>query len=145
MSLHAIDAWIGKTLFHPPIILACQLLRQSQYAFSRAMWFFVFVHSLWFDDHRSWAWTAMVGVFCIVQLIMAVRFPDAPLPDHFGWRVFFLALSLVNVANYATTGQGGVVLANGVMVLFAEYARTIRTIPPRETRQSRHAARERRT
>ena len=33
------DAWVGKTLFIPPIIKLCQLTRQTQFAVSRLFWF----------------------------------------------------------------------------------------------------------
>ena len=38
--IRRLDIWLGKTLFHPPIILICQRTRQTQYAVHRALWFF---------------------------------------------------------------------------------------------------------
>jgi hypothetical protein len=130
MKFTEIDHWIGKTLFVPPIIKLCQLTRQSQFAVSRLFWFIAALDGLYRADtlFSSVIW----GGLSIIMMITASRRADAPTASIMGFRllsVVFLALDLLEgalAAKWAGTEFW-------LLVLIAEYAATIRTLPPRET------------
>lgn len=133
MIFSRFDQWIGKTLFVPPIIKLCQLTRQSQYAVSRLFWFIAALDGFYRAEtlFSSILW----GGVSVLMMITASQRADSPTASFMVFRllaVAFLALDLV----------GGVVSGEWagsefwILVLIAEYAATIRTLPPTETRKS---------
>lgn len=145
--LTRLDAWLGKTLFHPPIILVCQLTRQSQYAFYRAMWFFAACHATYYGlaEDRGWAWTVFMWFWVIFTMINATVYPDRPARSSGFFRLLFWFLFLTGAAFIPARGEITDGTVRALMVLFAEYAATIRTIPPREKREAKKRAQEART
>ena len=71
------------------------------------------------------------------QLVQAIRNPDGPMTHHLHWRMLFLFLCCFDAVHFAVIHKNGVQLVSTIMVLLAEYAKTIRTIPPWKTRQTR--------
>jgi hypothetical protein len=72
------------------------------------------------------------------MMITAVRRADAPTPTFMWFRMLSVALFVLDLLKVAITGEwAGVEF--WIFVLFAEYAATIRTLPPREL-SSRKAA-----
>lgn len=138
--LPRIDAWIGKVLMHPPIILICQLARISQHAFNRYLWWIVALHALWQDDHRQIAFTLFFILFALARTVSAARDPDRESRSTLFLRIFFLAALITSVAmlpfGYHLDGTD----LDTLMALIAEYAATIRTIPPREIREEKRNA-----
>lgn len=138
-ALSRLDAWLGKALFHPPIILVCQITRQSQYAIHRAVWFFAACHATYFAmrDGQGWGWLAFLWGYTIIALIGATAFADM---EARSWGVvrlllwIFLALEMLASA---VTGFMASSAIRSIMLLFAEYAATIKTIPPRQKRERR--------
>jgi hypothetical protein len=129
MSLAAIDHWIGRTLFVPPIIKLCQLTRQSQFAVSRLFWFGVALDGLYRAEtlFGSLLW----GGISLVMMVSAARRADYPTQSFMIFRLLAVALLAMDVLRGAVTGQwAGVEF--WVFVLIAEYAAIIRNIPPRE-------------
>lgn len=129
MALTEIDAWIGKHLFLPPIIKLCQVTRQSQFAVSRLFWFIASLDALY--RARTWFSLALWGGISIVMMLSAARRADHPTMSLMFWRllaVVFLALDLLKSA--ATGAWAGCEF--WLFVLIAEYAATIRTLPPRK-------------
>lgn len=129
MLFSKIDLWIGKTLFVPPIIKLCQLTRQSQFAVSRLFWFIAALDGFYRADtlFSSILW----GGVSVLMMITATRRADHPTASFMFFRmlgVFFLALDLVKGA--ATGEWAGSEF--WFLVLIAEYASTIRHVPPRE-------------
>jgi hypothetical protein len=130
------DAWIGKNLFIPPIIKFCHLTRQTQYAVARLFWFIAALDGFYRAEtlFSSLLW----GGLSVVMMITAVRRADAPTPTFMWFRMLSVALFVLDLLKVAITGEwAGVEF--WIFVLFAEYAATIRTLPPREL-SSRKAA-----
>jgi hypothetical protein len=130
MIFSKIDLWVGKTLFVPPIIKLCQLTRQSQFAVSRLFWFIAALDGFYRAD--TMLSSILWGGVSVVMMITASQRADHPTASFMFFRmlgVFFLALDLVRGA---VTGQWAG-SEFWFLVLIAEYAATIRTVPPRET------------
>lgn len=127
MTIASLDLWLGKTLFLPPIIKLCQVTRQSQFAISRLFWFVVALDQLRLADTLTQQ--IIAGLFSVVMMITASLRADMP---AYSWRWFrMLALALLVLDLFHATRSGewtGVEI--WLLVLFAEYAATIRTIPP---------------
>lgn len=129
MSLTEIDHWAGKTLFLPPIIKLCQLTRQSQFAVSRLFWFIAALDAFYRADTliSSLIW----GGVSIFMMITAARRADDPADSLMFFRLLALIFLVLDLVRGAMTGAWA-----GVefwpLVLIAEYAATIRTLPPRD-------------
>ena len=129
MFFDKIDAWIGKTLFIPPIIKLCQLTRQTQFAVSRLFWFIAALDGFYRADtlFSSIFW----GGMSVVMMITATKRADMPTASFMFLRLLSLLFLVIDVIEAATTGKwAGVEF--WVFVLIAEYAATVRTIPPTE-------------
>jgi hypothetical protein len=136
MTFTAFDAWVGKTLFVPPIIKFCQITRQSQYAASRLFWFLVALDQLRVAE--TLAAQIFAGMFSLFMMITASLRADMPAYSMIGFRLLAMALLALDVTHGFVAGQWkGVEI--WVLVLFAEYAATIRTIPPTETKRATRA------
>jgi hypothetical protein len=132
MILTNLDHWLGKTLFLPPIIKLCQLTRQSQFAVSRLFWFIAAMDGFYRADtlFSSIVW----GVLSIIMMLTASIRAEMPTSSSLWVRI----VALVSLAIDVTTGVAISKWAGTefwLLVLIAEYAATIRTIPPREQRQ----------
>ena len=129
MLFTRIDLWIGKTLFVPPIIKLCQLTRQSQYAVSRLFWFIAALDGFYRADtlFSSVLW----GGMSLVMMVTASRRADSPTASFMIFRMLSLVFLGLDVVKGAVTGEW-----EGtefwVLVLIAEYASTIRHLPPRK-------------
>lgn len=139
--LRLADAWIGTKLFHPPIIWLCQRTGMSQYAIYRYLWWVAALWLVWKDDHSSKANTAFLAVFALVRTLSVGISINRPARPE-GWvRILFFGFLAYDVIG-AASGRGGAT-AQGLgdlLVLAAEYAATITTIPPQKKREDRRAA-----
>lgn len=127
-----IDVWIGKTLFVPPIIRLCQATRQSQYAVSRLFWFITALDQLRIATALSTQ--IIAGLFSLFMMFTATFRADIPAFSMMWFRMMALILLLLDVFSGVVSGAWkGVEI--WVLVLFAEYAATIDTIPPIEDRK----------
>lgn len=133
MKATDIDLWIGKTLFIPPIIKLCHLTRQSQFAISRLFWFIVALDQLRIA-HTLGA-QILAGLFCIAMMLTASLRADMPTFSMMWFR--FLAMGFLTLDLIEGLAMG---LWRGaeiwLFVLIAEYAATIVTLPPDETRKA---------
>lgn len=133
MALTEIDHWIGKTLFAPPIIKLCELTRQSQYAVSRLFWLIAALDG--FYRANTLVSSLIFGVMSFVMVFAASLRADRPARSILWFRMLALALLVLDLVTGAVTGEwAGIEF--WVLVLIAEYAATIETIPPRESKQS---------
>jgi succinate-acetate transporter protein len=133
MFFSKVDAWIGKTLFIPPIIKLCQLTHQTQFALSRTFWFIAALDGF----YRAETLFSFVlwGALSVVMMITATKRADSPAASFMLFRLLFLLFLILDLVNGAATGKwAGVEF--WVLVLTAEYAATIRTIPPTELPQA---------
>lgn len=129
MVFTEIDHWIGKTLFVPPIIKLCQLTRQSQFAVLRLFWFIAALDGFYRADtlFSSVLW----GVLSLIMMITASRRADSPATSFMFFRLLGIVFLALDLMKGATAGEwAGAEF--WCFVLIAEYAATIRTLPPRE-------------
>lgn len=132
MTLTSIDLWIGKTLFLPPIIKFCQVTRQSQFAVSRLFWFIAALDGFYRSD--TWFASVMFGGLSLFMMITASLRADMPTRSSLFFRMLALLFLAMDVLRGLTMGEwAGVEF--WVFVLIAEYAATIRTIPPLEEKK----------
>lgn len=142
-----IDAWIGKTLFHPPIIWLCQRLKLTQYRFSVYTWlialFFWLTHNpkSWSD----WFLYVFLVLLTIVQMLITLFCPEHILECTRGdgkyFRLFWIPYSvLFIVIPDAVTHTVQLWQPAALLVLMASYANTIDTIPPLEAKEPKRAS-----
>lgn len=132
MTLIDIDQWIGKKLFVPPIIKFCQLTRQSQFAVCRLFWFVASLDGFYRAD--TWFSTVMFGVMSLVMMLTASLRADMPTRSAAWFRLLALGFLILDVIQGALVGAwAGIEF--WVFVLIAEYAATVRTIPPHEAKK----------
>ena len=137
--LTRLDAWLGKTLFQPPIIKLCQLTRQSQFAVSRLFWFIAALDGFYRAD--TLLSSVIFGVLSLIMMVTASLRADSPTRSSFWMRMIALLLLVIDLLAGAATG----IWAGAefwFFVLIAEYAATIRTIPPLAAKRSAPAAAE---
>lgn len=132
MTITDFDVWVGKTLFVPPIIKFCQATRQSQFAVSRLFWFITALDQL--RIATSLTSQIIAGLFSLFMMFTASFRADMPAFSMRWFRMMALAFLTLDVASSLGTGSWkGVEI--WVLVLFAEYAATITTIPPTEEKK----------
>lgn len=144
-ALRRLDAWLAKTLFHPPIILACQLTRQTQYAIYRALWFFAACHATYYAPLGGWFWPVFAWTCTIILFLNAVMVPDVGVRSWGAFRLIIWIFVLLGAVVTALNGDVRPTQVREFIILFAEYAATIRSIPPRRPREKRTSAKEART
>ena len=131
MILARIDHWIGATLFVPPIVKLCQRTGQSQYAVSRLFWFVAALDGLYRADTLVSA--LMFGAMSVFMMVTASLRADWPTRSSMLFRLLAVAFLAMDVVQGAAKGEwAGVEF--WVIVLAAEYAASIRTIPPADTK-----------
>jgi hypothetical protein len=129
MIVDKLDHWIGKNLFVPPIVKLCQLTRQSQYAVSRLFWFVAALDGFYRAD--TLFSSILFGLLSLVMMVTASLRADMPTRSSMWFRMFALVFLLLDLITGAVTGEwAGTEF--WLFVLIAEYAATIRTLPPRE-------------
>lgn len=123
-----LDQWIGKTLFVPLVIKLCQLTRQSQFAVSRLFWFIAALDG--FYHAETLIWSIVWAGISVVMMITAVRRADNPTASLIFFRLLAVAFLVMDLVKGMATGEwAGIEF--WVFVLVAEYAATIKTLPPR--------------
>ncbi len=129
MFFAKVDAWVGKTLFIPPIVKLCQVTRQTQFAVSRLFWFITALDG--FYRAETLFSSVLWGGMSVVMMITATKRADNPTSSFMFFRMLAALFLVLDVASAAATGEwAGVEF--WVFVLVAEYAATIRTVPPSE-------------
>jgi uncharacterized sodium:solute symporter family permease YidK len=133
----SVDFWIGRMLFLPPIIMICRLTRQSQFAVSRLFWFIAALDGLYRSD--TWVSVILFGLLSIFMMVSASLRADVPTYSVRSIRMLAVGALLIYVGVGIVTGEwDGIEF--WVLVLFAEYAATIQTLPPRESKKARRPA-----
>lgn len=128
-----IDLWVGKTLFVPLIIKFCQITRQSQYAVSRLFWFITALDQL--RIATTLTSQIIAGLFSVFMMFTASTRADMPAFSMAWFRMVALVFLALDVFSGIISGAWrGVEI--WLLVLFAEYAATITTVPPREDRKA---------
>jgi hypothetical protein len=127
------DHWLGRTLFVPPIIKFCQLTRQTQFAVSRLFWFIAALDGFYRAEtlFSSILW----GGMSVVMMITASQRADQPTATFLLFRMLGVVFLALDVIKGAVTGEWAG-SEFWIFVLVAEYAATIRTIPPLEANKA---------
>jgi hypothetical protein len=133
MLFAKIDAWVGKTLFIPPIIKLCQVTRQSQFAVSRLFWFIAALDGFY---HAETLFSSVLwGGMSLVMMVSASRRADNPTNSFMFFRLLGMVFLAMDLLRAVVVGEwAGAEF--WIFVLVAEYAATIRTIPPSEVPKS---------
>lgn len=134
--LAQIDLWIGKTLFVPPIVKLCQITRQSQFAVSRLFWFIAALDGFYRAD--TMFGSVLFGALSIFMMLTASLRADMPTSSSMMFRMLALAFLILDVIGGVVGGEW-LGAEFWVFVLIAEYAATIRTIPPLEVKEGQSA------
>jgi hypothetical protein len=133
-----IDTWIGKALFVPIIIRLCQRLGCTQFRFNRVCWFLAALIS--FKNATDVVGQVAIGLiavyFCLLAALVEEHKPAT------SWRWFRLTVVCLTILDVISRSAH---LGTDFFVLFAEYAATIRTIPPLSAKEPSHLARLART
>lgn len=137
MLFSRFDHWLGRTLFVPPIIQLCQLTRQTQFAVSRLFWFIAALDGFY---HAETLFSSVLwGGMSIVMMITASQRADHPTVTFLFFRMLGVVFLTFDLIGGAVTGEWAG-SEFWILVLVAEYAATIRTIPPLEgTKATRKA------
>jgi hypothetical protein len=138
----AIDRWIGKTLFVPLIIRACQRTGLTQYRFHNYAYLvgsYLLVAAALAKEPDS---AGLVLAFAVLLTVMYGRNPDYEGYESPFLRRLFIATNILHIIAHVTGRK--MLLAGtdwdwscpvGLLWLAAEYARTIKTIPPLESQK----------
>ncbi|QUT05189.1 hypothetical protein KFK14_19660 [Sphingobium phenoxybenzoativorans] len=138
-AIREADLWVGKTLFVPIIVRVCQATRQSQYAVARALWL---TAGLWILYHaEGWLDRVLTALLCLLLMFSAGLRADLPRLSLLGFRVLWWVLLIIDLLAWIEGKREHFPLSD-ILILFAEYAATITTIPPRDTRKRRFEAGE---
>jgi hypothetical protein len=149
--IHKFDLWLGKTMFIPIAIRLCQQFKISQYTLHTYLWLCVWFYWLSQGPHAAGGWL-MFGVLSVMATIWVVI--SALAPDYTRRSlefvrlmfVLFLLMDLpvfilgVTVSKHFNMPH---VLVNDFkdwVIVLAEYALTISTIPPLEAKEKKRAA-----
>lgn len=116
----------------PPIIKLCQITRQSQFAIARLFWFIAALDG--FYRAETLVSSVLFGVLSLIMMLTASLRADMPTNSSVGFRMLAVAFFLMDVVTGLATGtwRG---IEFWIFVMIAEYAGSIRTIPPRESRK----------
>ena len=123
-----IDRWVGATLFVPLIIKLCQVTRQSQFAVARLFWFIATLDG--FYRAETLFSSVLWGGMSVVMMFTAARRADHPTVSFMPFRLFGLVVLVFSLVETATTGKWAEP-EFWIFVLIAEYAATIRIVPPK--------------
>ena len=133
MFLAEVDQWVGKNLFVPLIIKFCQLTRQTQFACSSLFWFIAALDG--FYRAETMFSSILWGGTSVLMMFTAARRADAPTQSFMLFRLLGMGLLVSGVITSALNGKWGDI-EFWLFVLIAEYAATIRTIPPQVSEQA---------
>lgn len=136
------DVKIGKKIFHPIVIKLCHILKCNQYRLSRDIWFMTFaglaIHEV-FIKHEPlvwWKWMVLTIFFLSAVVFKDTKSSADPITRGLLW-VNLLSFIVAFVVVGYTIGQFVSGLVTGVILLIAEYAKTIDTIPPKKDKQKK--------
>lgn len=149
-AIERVDHWVGRYIFHPPIIALCQRSGMSQRAVARYGWMlatWTLVMRINFLNAGGWAVAIFVIPITVIETARAAINPEAPTVRlDLLRRILLIVTALDIVALIFLTVQRGFPglewkHAWDLLALTAEYAKTIRAIPPLTKTRRRLATR----
>lgn len=109
------------------------MTNQSQFAVSRLFWFIAALDGFYRAD--TLFASILFGGLSLVMMVTASLRANTPTMSFIWFRMLAVALLALDILGGAATGKwAGVEF--WIFVLIAEYAATIKTIPPRESEKS---------
>ena len=145
-TLRRFDSWLGKNVFVPPIIAFCHATRQNQHEAAGCFSVFAFLLACWeisssgpgFLDYIF----IMLFAFIAYDYYQRIFVRGLPHRAHFFFRVVSGAMILFNLIPWLIlVFLGDVTDVYGIifwtLLLAAEYAGGIGTLPPRKKRQKK--------
>ena len=143
--LTSFDQWIGAKIMQPTIIRFCQFTGLSQFAVARYGWMiaaWTLVMRISFEGWGNWIYSLLAILLSLRETYLAAMHAEQPAAANDLMRRLILLFTAFDVCTLvmATYMRGSPGLnwshAWDFFALVAEYAKTIRTIPPRRTEQS---------
>lgn len=125
------DAWAAKRLFHPPIIKACQKFRCTQFSVANHLVLassMLILRRLMLDDDLILS--CFMGVLVVCFIVATAVWPDRTGKGNGFMRAYDWGF-LVGASIIADWDGAGIFF----LLLVSEYARTLDTIPPEETKE----------
>lgn len=117
----------------PGIVKLCQLTNQTQFAVSRLFWFIAALDGFYRAD--TLLGSILFGGLSILMMVTASLRADMPTLSFIWFRMLAVVFLGLDIIAGASTGEwAGVEF--WIFVLIAEYAATIRTLPPREDKKA---------
>jgi hypothetical protein len=112
----------------------CQITRQSQFAVSRLFWFVAALDG--FYRAETMFGSVLFGALSIFMMLTASLRADMPTSSSMMFRMIALAFLILDVIGGLVSGEW-LGAEFWIFVLIAEYAATIRTIPPLDAKAGR--------
>ena len=145
-TLKRLDIWMGKNVFIPPIIAFCHATRQTQHETAGCLFitaFFLLCWDILQEASSSWEYLLIpLYLFFIVSIyrdafIVGSKPAPTPLIRYVAW--FFLAANAFLWLANALTGRIDDLRDEifWALIVAAEYALAIDTLPPRRKRDAR--------
>ena len=141
-TLKEIDVWIGKKVFHPPVILLCRIMECTQHRLHRDLWFVAVMFLVCMDAFVIgesvvwWKWIILTIVFIRAALVnQNVKSDSSFIFRMFVYLMIFIDMILV----YYNSRLSELVVSTifHIVILLAEYAATIDTLPPRKKKEKK--------
>lgn len=144
-----VDVWVGKRIFQPIAIKLCHLLGINQYRLHSYIWLLVLLWLIYDGPGAKpmWADWVIYGLTILVAALWTVA--TALVPDRLSrslfafrmvWLIFF-TMDVLGVVVTFTQGEPDWLFAalatRHFLVLIAEYATTITTLPPKKKKEKK--------
>ena len=154
--IRRLDQWIGKHIFHPPIIWICQRTGFSQYQLSRYLAWIGVAIFLVICPRSSWSdflLFTLIAIILVVRTILLGVGSDRPMQSLGSTRfiaLFAIAYNLLRITvifvGYKYVSFEDLYLAGSFLIMAtAEYALTITTIPPHKNKKKKSSNRTMKT
>lgn len=129
--LRRFDTWLGSKLFVPIIIRICQATGITQLRFFVLTWWVATLWQFYWLTHGFWGYV-FVGVCLLTWTLAAGLNRSLGINDS---RYWFRLLVIIGTVLDLAIQDKWQSLAFDVMILAAEYALTIKTIPPKQVKE----------
>lgn len=131
------DEWIGKNVFHPPIIKMLQNVpNMTQYSVGRDIatlgWFSMLYTAIALD--LGLFFITIDGIILLCFMIRSICIPaNKPVYSYYGVRImWYVYLILLTLLPYILIGASPLYIMFALCMLTSEYCFTIKNIPPKE-------------
>jgi hypothetical protein len=148
--MHRFDLWLGKTMFVPLVIRICQRTKLSQYTLHTYIWLVILLYNLlrgpsvYGNGIWGWLFYGFLALVTLFWVIMAAVVPDSIKTSATWLRysfIFFFCFDCFGIVMTALVHKpmatAVIIAVKDWFILLAEYALTIKTIPPLEAKEKK--------